>query len=172
MSKIDPVHDLVLLVRSGHQLLHIDTEEEERVSALLLHVADRVDQPLFAWTRVRGLGRVDLPGTVYDTESPAKAFRHVTASDQPGLYHFKDLAPHLNQDAVLAAQMKEAAETLRGTRRLGVASRARAAPTRSSRSCSDIRAIEKVRSRDLHRPWRACGSSFPESSTPIPRHGA
>ena len=113
MSKIDPVHDLVLLVRSGHQLLHIDTEEEERVSALLLHVADRVDQPLFAWTRVRGLGRVGLPGTVYDTESPAKAFRHVAASDQPGLYHFKDLAPHLNQDAVLAAQMKEAAETLR-----------------------------------------------------------
>ncbi len=33
MSKIDPVHDLVLLVRSGHQFLHIDTEEEERVSA-------------------------------------------------------------------------------------------------------------------------------------------
>ena len=72
MSKIDPVHDLVLLVRSGHQLLHIDTEEEERVSALLLHVADRVDQPLFAWTRVRRLGRVDLPGTVYDTETPAR----------------------------------------------------------------------------------------------------
>ena len=34
----------------------------------------------------------------------------VAASDQPGLYHFKDLGPHLNQDAVLAAQMKEAAE--------------------------------------------------------------
>ncbi len=67
MSKIDPVPDLVLLVRSGHQLLHLDTEEEERVSALLLHVADRVDQPLFAWTRVRGLGRVDLPGTVCTT---------------------------------------------------------------------------------------------------------
>jgi hypothetical protein len=114
VSKIDPVHDLVLLVRSGHQLLHLDTEEEERASALLLHVADRLDQPLFAWTRVRGLGRVDLPGTVYDTESPAEAFRHVAASDQPGLYHFKDLGPYLNQDAVLAAQMKEAAEALRG----------------------------------------------------------
>ena len=113
MSRIDPVHDLVLLVRSGHQLLHIDTEEEERVSALLLHVADRLDQPLFAWTSVRGLGRMGLPGMVYDTESPTKAFRHVAASDQPGLYHFKDLGPHLNQDAALAAQMKEAAEKLR-----------------------------------------------------------
>ena len=113
MSQIDPVHDLVLLVRSGHQLIHLDTEEEERVSGLLLHVAERLGQPLFAWTRVRGLGRVDLSGAVYDTEEPAKAFRHVAASDQPALYHFRDLGPHLNQDAVLAAQMKEAAETLR-----------------------------------------------------------
>jgi hypothetical protein len=56
---------------------------------------------------------VDLSGAVYDTEEPAKAFRHVAASNQPGLYHFRDLGPHLNQDAVLAAQMKEAAETLR-----------------------------------------------------------
>jgi hypothetical protein len=113
VSQIDPVHDLVLLVRSGHQLLHLDTEEEERVSGLLLHVADRLNQPLFAWTRVRGLGRVDLSGVVYDTEEPAKAFRHIAASDQPGLYHFRDLGPHLNQDAVLAAQLKEAAQTLR-----------------------------------------------------------
>ena len=56
---------------------------------------------------------MDLSGAVYDTEQPANAFRHVAASDQPGLYLFKDLAPHLNQDAVLAAQMKEAAEVLR-----------------------------------------------------------
>ncbi len=107
MSQIDPVHDLVLLVRSGHHLLHLDTEEEERVSGLLLHVAERLGQPLFTWTRVRGLSRVDLSGAVYDTEEPAKAFRHVAASDQPGLYHFRDLRPHLNQDAVLGAQMKE-----------------------------------------------------------------
>ena len=59
MNKIDLVHDVVLLVRSGHQLLHLDTDEEERVSTLLLHVADRLEQPLFTWTRVRGLGRVD-----------------------------------------------------------------------------------------------------------------
>ena len=113
VSKIDPVHDMVLLVRSGHQLLHLDTDEEERVSTLLLHVADRLGQPLFTWTRVRGLGRVDLPGAVYDTDDPAKAFRHVAASDLPGLYHFRDLAPHLEQDVMLAAQMKEAAEKLR-----------------------------------------------------------
>lgn len=115
MSTIDPVHDLVLLVRSGHQLLHLDTEEEERVSTVLLHVADRLDLPLFTWGRVQGLSRVDLPGAVYDTEHPAKAFQHVAASDQPGLYHFQDLSPHLEQDAVLAAQMKKAATKLSDT---------------------------------------------------------
>jgi len=114
VSKIDPVYDLVLLVRSGHQLLRLDTEEEEQVSALLLHAADRLEKRLFAWTRVRGLGRVDLPGTAYDTENSAKAFRHIAASDQPGLDHFRDLTAHLGQDAVLAVQMKEAAERLQG----------------------------------------------------------
>ena len=104
---------MVLLVRSGHQLLHVETDEEERVSTLLLHVADRLRQPLFTWTRVRGLSREDLRGAVYNTDQPAKAFQHVAASDQPGLYHFRDLAPHLGQDVMVGAQMKEAAEKLR-----------------------------------------------------------
>ncbi len=104
---------MVLLVRSGHQLLHVETDEEERVSTLLLHVADRLRQPLFTWTRVRGLSREDLRGAVYNTDQPAKAFQHVAASDQPGLYHFRDLGPHLGQDVMLGAQMKEAAEKLR-----------------------------------------------------------
>ena len=108
----DPLHDLVLLVRSGHQLIHLDTEEEERISTVLPHVADRLGHPLFAWSRIRGLGRVDLAGTVYDTEDPAKAFRHIAVSDQPGLYHFKDLGPHLGQNPILAAQMREAGEKL------------------------------------------------------------
>ena len=113
MSIVNPVQELVLLVRSGHQVLHLNSDEDERISALLLHVAERLDHPLFIWTRIRGLGRVDLPGTVYDTDDPSKAFRHVAASDQPALYHFKDLAPHLGQDAIVAAHMREAAEKLR-----------------------------------------------------------
>ncbi len=113
MSLADPIHELVLLVRSGHQLLHLNSDEDERVSALLLHVAERLDYPLFTWTRIRGLGRVDLSGAVYDSDDPAKALRHIAASDQPALYHFKDLAPHLGQDAIVAAHMREAAEKLR-----------------------------------------------------------
>ena len=113
MSIVDPIRELVLLVRSGHQILHLNSDEDDRIAALLLHVAERLDHPLFIWTRIRGLGRVDLPGTVYDTDDPAKAFRHVAASDQPALYHFKDLAPHLGQDAIVAAHMREAGEKLR-----------------------------------------------------------
>ena len=87
MSIVDPIRELVLLVRSGHQILHLNSDEDDRIAALLLHVAERLDHPLFIWTRIRGLGRVDLPGTVYDTDDPAKAFRHVAASDQ----HIADL---------------------------------------------------------------------------------
>ena len=56
MGLADPIHELVLLVRSGHQLLHLNSDEDERVSALLLHVTERLDYPLFTWTRIRGLG--------------------------------------------------------------------------------------------------------------------
>ena len=112
MSPRDALRDLVLLVRSGHQLIHLDTDEEDRASALLGYLAAQLDQPLFTWTRIRGLSRVDLPGAVYDTDNPAKAFRHVAASQMAALYHFKDLGPHLAGDPILAAQMKEAAETL------------------------------------------------------------
>ena len=113
MSPRDALRDLVLLVRAGHQLIHLDTDEEERASGLLGYLAEQLDQPLFTWTRIRGLNRVGLPGAVYDTESPAKAFRHVAASRLAGLYHFKDLGPHLGDDPILAAQMREAAEVLR-----------------------------------------------------------
>ncbi len=112
MSPRDTLHDLVLLVRAGHQLIHVDTDEEERASGLLDYLADKLDQPLFTWTRIRGLSRVDLSGAVYDTENPAKAFRHIAASQMAALYHFKDLGPHLSADPILAAQMREAAEAL------------------------------------------------------------
>ena len=102
----------MLLVRAGHQLIHIDTDEEERASALLSYLADQLNLPLFTWSRIRGLSRIDLPGAVYDTENPSKAFRHIASSQMAALYHFKDLGPHLGEDPILAAQMREAAEAL------------------------------------------------------------
>ena len=108
----DPLRDLELLIRSRHGLIHLATDEEERASTLLQHVADRLGTPLFTWTRIRGLGRVDLESTAYDTEVPTKAFRHITAAANSAIYHFRDLGPHLGQDPVLAAHMKEAVEAL------------------------------------------------------------
>jgi ATPase family protein associated with various cellular activities (AAA) len=108
----DALHDLQLLVRSGHGLIHIETDEEDRAASLLMHVAARLDLPLFTWTRVKGLSRSDLPSAVYDTEVPLKAFQHVEAAKQNALYHFRDLAPHLGTDPVLSAQLKAAIRDL------------------------------------------------------------
>ncbi|RMH13038.1 MAG: AAA family ATPase [Gemmatimonadetes bacterium] len=118
MPLTDALHDLELLIRARHGLIHIDSDEEDRIGVLLRHVASRLDLLLFTWTRVEGLKRImvrqDLLGAIYDTELPLKAFQHIAAADVPALYHFRDLRPHLEGDAVLSAQIKVAAERLVG----------------------------------------------------------
>ena len=41
-ARPDVLHELELLLRSGHGLVHLRTDEEERATSLLRHVADRV----------------------------------------------------------------------------------------------------------------------------------
>jgi SpoVK/Ycf46/Vps4 family AAA+-type ATPase len=93
-------------------LIHIDTSEEERTALLLRHVAARLEIPMFTWTRVKGISRVDLEGAVYDTEDPLTAFRHVEGARISALYHFRDLGPHLGNSPLLAAQIKAAVKDL------------------------------------------------------------
>jgi len=109
---IDAVHELELLLRSGHGLIHIDTAEEDRTALLLRHVAAKLDIPMFSWTRVKGISRVDLQSGVYDTEDPLTAFRHVGGAKISALYHFRDLAPHIGTNALLTAQIKSAVTDL------------------------------------------------------------
>lgn len=64
---VDPVHDLALLIRSHHGLIHIDSDQDERVGSLLRYVAASLDLSFFTWTRVQGLKRVGMDGPVYNT---------------------------------------------------------------------------------------------------------
>jgi SpoVK/Ycf46/Vps4 family AAA+-type ATPase len=109
---LDAVHELELLLRSGHGLIYIDTPEQERAALLLRHVTANLDIPMFSWTRVKGISRVDLPSAVYDTEEPLSAFRHVESARISALYHFTDLGPHLGTNALLSAQIKSAVSDL------------------------------------------------------------
>ena len=108
----DALKDLELLFRSRHGLVHLETEEEDRASALLSHVADRLGVPFFTWTRSQGLKRADFSSTVYDTEDPHKAFGHLAAAKQDAVYHFRSLAGSLAGQDLLTSVARDAAKSL------------------------------------------------------------
>jgi SpoVK/Ycf46/Vps4 family AAA+-type ATPase len=112
MPTNDVLRDLQLLFQSRYGLLHIDTEEEGRALSLLQHVADRISVPLFTWTRIKGISRVDLEGSIFETKEPGKAMAHVAAADIPAIYHFNGITEHLQQDEVFRAHLKAGAKKL------------------------------------------------------------
>ncbi|MGD8362824.1 MAG: AAA family ATPase, partial [Gemmatimonadota bacterium] len=112
MAARDVLRDLQLLFQSRYGLLHIETEEEERALSLLHHVSDRISVPLFTWTRIKGITRVDLRGSIFDTKEPGKALAHVAAADIPAIYHFHGIEAHLENDEVFRAYLKAGAKKM------------------------------------------------------------
>ncbi len=109
----DAVQELALLVRSRHPLVVVETPEEERMRGLLGLAADRLELPLMVWSRARGIARAGMTGPVYGTETPQAALAHVAASPVAAIYHFPALAPLVQGDALLEAQLREALRSLR-----------------------------------------------------------
>ena len=108
----DVLHDLELLFRSRHGVVHLDTSEEDRARGLLHHVAHRLSIPFFTWTRSRGLSRAGLKGAVYGTDVPLKAFEHVAHASLDALYHFQGVSAATLQDDLSAAWLRDCAEAL------------------------------------------------------------
>ncbi|MDX1673830.1 MAG: AAA family ATPase [Longimicrobiales bacterium] len=113
MKRPDPLDELALLVRSNHGLAVLETPEEERAEGLLMHLADRLGVPYFAWTRSRGLSRSDRDGAAYNTQQPASALTHVQHAAFPAVYHFRGLAEFLD-DPTTAAALSDAIEPYEG----------------------------------------------------------
>ena len=111
----DPLHDLDLLLRSRYGLVVLDTPEEDRAQTLLLHLADRLDIPLFVWTSSKGLRRIDKEAPIYDTADPARALAHVESARFPALYVFRGLGHHLS-DPALQQRLRDASEPYVGIR--------------------------------------------------------
>ena len=84
----EALHDLELMVRARHGLVHLDAREEDRATLLLRHLADRLGVPLFLWSRSQGIRRADLDAPVYDTKTIDKALAHVAQAQVDALYHF------------------------------------------------------------------------------------
>jgi hypothetical protein len=114
MPKQDVLRDLRLLIQSRYGLIHVKTEESDRVLSLLLHLADWTSLPIFTWSRIEGITRADRPGKIFDTKEPRKAMAHVDAADIPAIYHFHGIGTHLETDEVFQAQLKAGARKLEG----------------------------------------------------------
>lgn len=108
----DVLHDLELLFRSRHGVVHLETSEEDRARGLLHHVAHRLSIPFFTWTRSRGLSRAGLKGSVYGTDEPIKALEHVAHARIDALYHFQGVSEDTIRDDLASAWIRDCAEAL------------------------------------------------------------
>jgi len=95
MARRDPLHDIELLIKSRHGLIVMNTAEDERVETLLTHLADHMQLPLFVWTRIRGLRRVGIEGSIYGTADPAQALAHMSATPVAGIYFMQGFGSFL-----------------------------------------------------------------------------
>src|SRR5581483_8473032 len=95
MPHADASHELETLIQSRHPIITVDTVEEERLDNLLRVVATELHLPLFLWTVTHGLTRVDADTAVYGTANPQALVRHLATLTVQGIFHLKDLMPHL-----------------------------------------------------------------------------
>ncbi|HKJ91926.1 MAG TPA: AAA family ATPase [Longimicrobiales bacterium] len=109
MPNTDPLQDLALLVQARWGVIVLRTAEEERARSLLLHLADRLHEPYFEWSRTKGLRRQDQDTPQYNTTDPGRALSHVEAAAFPAIYHFRGLGPFLG-DATVQAALLEAGQ--------------------------------------------------------------
>lgn len=103
----DQLHELSVLIEAHHPLLLIESVEDDRVRALLGHLADRLRMPLLSWSPTTGLVRQDAStaGPAPDTESPEKVLAFLETSDREALYLLRDF-PHELNDPTLISRFK------------------------------------------------------------------
>jgi hypothetical protein len=121
---VDNTSDFRVLLGSRHPLLFVEAHDEGRFMTLLRDAARDLDLPVWTWTTTRGLARDDKDPQ-YDTRSPARALEWISYLDQPAVFVFADIHPHLAEAGVVRA-IKELAQAARERQTLVLT-----APTRS-----------------------------------------
>jgi ATP-dependent 26S proteasome regulatory subunit len=113
---VDNSGDLEILVQSRHPIIAIETQEEERVQALVRDLAVRLDLPLFEWRSTRGLVRAGTSDPLYDTEKPLPALRSAAGLQTDAVYLFHDLQRYFEDPLVLRA-LRDIAQAFSRARR-------------------------------------------------------
>jgi len=104
MSELE---DLTTLVRATTPLLVIETIDEQRVIECFRHVIAQTLRPLWRWTLIDGLSRLDfadgMQASAPDVDSTLESIRAATA---PGIYLLFDMHPLLRY-AMSLRQLRE-----------------------------------------------------------------
>jgi len=112
----DSARDLEVLIRSRYPVVAVDTLEEDRLLELLERVAQRLDVPLYTWSRTQGLVREGKDQATYDTADPFKMLAHLEAAATPGVVLLADFHPYL-EDPLLVRKLREALPAFTSDRR-------------------------------------------------------
>ncbi len=95
--------DLEVLVRAKYPLIYILSWEERRVESLLVRVAARLNQRLYAWTVTAGVQAIDTVRPVEvdpGARSALDVLMHVEQSREAALFLLKDFHPFLGSPQV------------------------------------------------------------------------
>ncbi len=96
--------------------MFVEGRDEERFLGLLRDAAWDLDLPVWTWTTTRGLAR-DGKDPQYGTRHPARALEWIKYLDQPAVFVFADIHPHLDDPGVVRSikeltQSAQAGQTL------------------------------------------------------------
>ena len=106
---------LCLLVNSRNPIITVETSEEQRFSALLGHVADRLSIPLYCWSVTTGLARAGA-AALYNSDQPEQALANIGTVQGDGIFLLKDFARYCDNDKI-SRKLRDLADGFRTARR-------------------------------------------------------
>lgn len=106
---------LCLLINSRNPIITVETSEEQRFTALLERVAERLTIPLYAWSVTTGLARVG-GAALYNSEQPEQALANIGTVQGDGIFLLKDFARYCDNDKI-SRKLRDLADGFRTTRR-------------------------------------------------------
>jgi AAA+ superfamily predicted ATPase len=106
---------LCLLINSRNPIITVETSEEQRFSALLERVAERLAIPLYTWSVTTGLARAN-GAALYHSEEPEQALANIGAVQGDGIFLLKDFARYCENDKI-SRKLRDLADGFRTARR-------------------------------------------------------
>jgi AAA+ superfamily predicted ATPase len=106
---------LCLLVNSRNPIITVETSEEQRFSALLERVAERLAIPLYNWSVTTGLARAG-GAALYNSDQPEQALANIATIQGDAIFLLKDFARYCDNDRI-SRRLRDLADGFRTARR-------------------------------------------------------